>query len=131
ARRASAKASGGYVLQRWPVCQSAFGASSERPIWSVCHQRGIMQWQASSACPILWSTPGMSLQLSYPITDSYSYQNYQRQRQLTLGDLLLENRIVFLQGEIYTGNDNEVVVELIYWEGGSRGIEVHVYTESS
>jgi trigger factor len=27
---------------------------------------------------------------------------YQRQRQMTLGDLLLENRIVFLQGEIYT-----------------------------
>ncbi len=37
-----------------------------------------------------------------PIFDSHSYQQYQRQRQLTLGDLLLENRIVFLQGEIYT-----------------------------
>ena len=35
-----------------------------------------------------------------PIHDSYGYQSYQRQRQLTLGDLLLENRIIFLQGEI-------------------------------
>ena len=44
-------------------------------------------------------------------TNSYSYQNVQRQRQLTLGDLLLENRIVFLQGEIHTGNANEVVMK--------------------
>ena len=57
----------------------------------------------------------MSLHLPLPITDSYSYQSYQRQRQLTLGDLLLENRIVFLQGEIYTGNANEVVMKLLYW----------------
>ena len=42
---------------------------------------------------------------------SYGAQSYQRQRQLTLGDLLLENRIVFLQGEIHTGNANEVVMK--------------------
>ncbi len=45
-----------------------------------------------------------------PLMNSYSYQSYQRQRQLTLGDLLLENRIVFLQGDIHTGNANEVVM---------------------
>ena len=38
-----------------------------------------------------------------PVYDSHAYQSYQRQRQMTLGDLLLENRIVFLQGEIYAG----------------------------
>jgi hypothetical protein len=54
----------------------------------------------------------MSRLLPQPIYDSYTYQSYQRQRQLTLGDLLLENRIVFLQGEIYTGNANEVVMKL-------------------
>jgi len=31
-------------------------------------------------------------------------RDYQRQRQMTLGDLLLENRVIFLQGEIYDGN---------------------------
>ena len=40
----------------------------------------------------------MSLNMPLPITDSYSYQNYQRPRHLLLGDLLLENRFVFLQG---------------------------------
>ena len=53
------------------------------------------------------------MESSLPLSNSYSYQSYQRQRQLTLGDLLLENRIVFLQGEIYTGNANEVVMKLL------------------
>jgi ATP-dependent Clp protease protease subunit len=65
-----------------------------------------------------------------PRLDSYSYQNYQRQRQLTLGDLLLENRIVFLQGEIYTGNANEVVMKLLYLQSENRHKEVHFYINS-
>ena len=32
-----------------------------------------------------------------------AHMDYQRQRQMTLGDLLLENRIVFLQGPSTTG----------------------------
>jgi len=61
----------------------------------------------------------MSQPFPLPVFDSQSYQSYQRQRQLTLGDLLLENRIVFLQGEIHTGNANEVVecIELLKGDG--------------
>jgi ATP-dependent Clp protease, protease subunit len=65
-----------------------------------------------------------------PIFDSYSYQSYQRQRQLTLGDLLLENRIVFLQGEIYTGNANEVVMKLLYLQSENRRKDIHFYLNS-
>ncbi len=61
---------------------------------------------------------------------SYSYQNYQRQRQLTLGDLLLENRIVFLQGEIYTGNANELVMKLLYLQSENRRKDIHFYLNS-
>ena len=49
-----------------------------------------------------------------------SYRDYQRQRQLTLGDLLLENRIILLQGEIYDGNANEVVMKLLYLQSENR-----------
>jgi ATP-dependent Clp protease protease subunit len=62
--------------------------------------------------------------------DSYTYHSYQRQRQLTLGDLLLENRIVFLQGEIYTGNANEVVMKLLYLQSENRRKEIHFYLNS-
>jgi ATP-dependent Clp protease protease subunit len=62
--------------------------------------------------------------------NAYSYQSYQRQRQLTLGDLLLENRIVFLQGEIYTGNANEVVMKLLYLQSENRRKDIHFYINS-
>ncbi|MFO0819540.1 MAG: ATP-dependent Clp protease proteolytic subunit [Pirellulales bacterium] len=65
-----------------------------------------------------------------PMQASYAYQNYQRQRQLTLGDLLLENRIVFLQGEIYTGNANEVVMKLLYLQSENRRKDIHFYINS-
>lgn len=65
-----------------------------------------------------------------PIVSSYSYQSYQRQRQLTLGDLLLENRIVFLQGEIYTGNANDVVMKLLYLQSENRRKDIHFYLNS-
>lgn len=65
-----------------------------------------------------------------PIFDSYSYQSYQRQRQLTLGDLLLENRIIFLQGEIFTGNANEVVMKLLYLQSENRRKEISFYLNS-
>jgi ATP-dependent Clp protease, protease subunit len=65
-----------------------------------------------------------------PVWNSYTYQTYQRQRQLTLGDLLLENRIVFLQGEIYTGNANEVVMKLLYLQSENRRKDIHFYVNS-
>ena len=72
----------------------------------------------------------MSSHLPLPVFDSQSYQTYQRQRQLTLGDLLLENRIVFLQGEIYTGNANEVVMKLLYLQSENRRKDIHFYVNS-
>jgi ATP-dependent Clp protease protease subunit len=68
--------------------------------------------------------------LPLPIDNSYSYQSYQRQRQLTLGDLLLENRIVFLQGEIYTGNANEVVMKMLYLQSENKRKDIHFYINS-
>ena len=72
----------------------------------------------------------MSQPLPAPILNSYSYQSYQRQRQLTLGDLLLENRIVFLQGEIYTANANDVVMKLLYLQSENRRKDIHFYINS-
>jgi len=67
---------------------------------------------------------------SPPLLDSYSHQSYQRQRQMTLGDLLLENRIVFLQGEIYSGNAIEIVMKLLYLQSENRRKDIHFYINS-
>ncbi|MEM6656242.1 MAG: ATP-dependent Clp protease proteolytic subunit [Planctomycetota bacterium] len=55
---------------------------------------------------------------------------YQRQRQMTLGDLLLENRVIFLQGEIYDGNANELVMKLLYLQSENRRKPIHFYINS-
>jgi len=65
-----------------------------------------------------------------PPRASSAYRDYQRQRTMTLGDLLLENRIVFLQGEIYDGNANEVVMKLLYLQSENRRKDIHFYINS-
>jgi len=65
-----------------------------------------------------------------PLEIMNNYRDYQRQRQMTLGDLLLENRIVFLQGEIYDGNANELVMKLLYLQSENRRKDIHFYINS-
>ena len=57
-------------------------------------------------------------------------RDYQRQRQMTLGDLLLENRVIFLQGDIYDGNANELVMKLLYLQSENRRKDIHFYINS-
>ena len=56
------------------------------------------------------------------------HRDYARQRQMTLGDLLLENRIVFLQGVINDANANALVMQLLYlqYENRSQGIQFYI-----
>ena len=49
---------------------------------------------------------------------------------MTLGDLLLDNRIVFLQGEIYDGNANELVMKLLYLQSVNKRKDIHFYINS-
>lgn len=66
-----------------------------------------------------------------PLVDPVaSYRDYQRQRQLTLGDLLLENRIILLQGVIHDGNASEVIMKLLYLQSENRRKEIHFYINS-
>ncbi|MEM9586110.1 MAG: ATP-dependent Clp protease proteolytic subunit [Planctomycetota bacterium] len=85
--------------------------------------------------PENWSTADRDLSLqqnssAFELASSHSYQSYQRQRQMTLGDLLLENRIVFLQGEIHYGNANEIVMKLLYLQSENRRKDIHLYLNS-
>jgi ATP-dependent Clp protease protease subunit len=61
---------------------------------------------------------------------SAGYRDYQRQRQMTLGDLLLENRIIFLQGPIHDGNANELVMKLLFLQSENRRKDISFYINS-
>ena len=65
-----------------------------------------------------------------PLDPRANHRDYQRQRQLTLGDLLLENRIILLQGEIHDGNANELVMKLLYLQSENRRKDIHFYINS-
>ena len=56
--------------------------------------------------------------------------DYQRTRQMTVADLLLENRILFLQGPIHDGNANQLVMALLYLQSENRHQDVHLYINS-
>ena len=64
------------------------------------------------------------------LQNSHSHASYQRQRQMTLGDMLLENRIVFLQGQIHTGNANELVMKLLYLQSENKKKPINFYLNS-
>ncbi|MDG2409958.1 MAG: ATP-dependent Clp protease proteolytic subunit [Pirellulales bacterium] len=65
-----------------------------------------------------------------PIANPQLNRDYQRQRQMTLGDLLLENRIIFLQGEIHDGNANELVMKMLYLQSENRRKDINFYINS-
>lgn len=55
---------------------------------------------------------------------------YTRQRQMTIGDLLLENRIIFMDGVINDVTANMVVMKLLYLQSENRHQDVHLYVNS-
>ena len=80
--------------------------------------------------PMLPNMPDRVLSAMGAVNPQAAYGDYQRQRSLTLGDLLLENRIIFLQGEIHDGNANEIVMKLLYLQSENRRKDIHFYINS-
>lgn len=57
-------------------------------------------------------------------------RDYQRQRQMGIGDLLLENRIVFLDGVITDAAANLIVMKLLFLQSENRHQDIHLYVNS-
>lgn len=55
---------------------------------------------------------------------------YQRTREMTIDELLLENRIVFLIGEINHASAARVMMQMLYLENQKRGQDVSLYINS-
>ncbi len=56
--------------------------------------------------------------------------SYQRTREMTIDDMLLENRIIFLVGEISYRMATEVIMKLLYLDNLKRGVEISLYINS-
>ncbi len=55
---------------------------------------------------------------------------YQRTREMTIDELLLENRVVFLIGEINQASAARLMMQMFYLENIKRGQEIHFYINS-
>ncbi len=55
---------------------------------------------------------------------------YQKQRQMGIGDLLLDNRIIFMDGVINDAVANNIVMKLLYLQSENRHQDIHLYVNS-
>ncbi len=55
---------------------------------------------------------------------------YQRTREMTIDELLLENRVVFLIGEINYASAARVMMQMLYLENQKRGQDINFYINS-
>jgi ATP-dependent Clp protease protease subunit len=72
----------------------------------------------------------MERQTEQAMLDARLQVQYQRTREMTIDDLLLENRIVFLIGEISYRLASEVIMKLLYLDNLKRGVEISLYINS-
>jgi len=66
----------------------------------------------------------------YPHPTTAAPVSYQRTREMTVDELLLENRIVFLIGEISHASAMGVVMRLLYLENQKKGVDISLYINS-
>ena len=67
---------------------------------------------------------------SGPQGPTNQYPNYQRTREMSLTDMLLENRIIFLAGPILERTANVVIQQLLYLQSIRRNQDVNLYINS-
>lgn len=56
--------------------------------------------------------------------------SYQRTREMTIDELLLENRVVFLIGEINHASAARVIMQMLYLENQKKGQDINFYINS-
>jgi ATP-dependent Clp protease, protease subunit len=75
-------------------------------------------------------THSFDLEYTGSISMNQATREYQRQRQMGIGDLLLENRIVFLDGVITDAAANLIVMKLLFLQSENRHQDIHMYVNS-
>ena len=64
------------------------------------------------------------------LVDPRASVNYQRTREMSIDELLLENRVVFLIGEINYSSAARIIMQMLYLENQKRGQDINLYINS-
>lgn len=65
-----------------------------------------------------------------PHLDPIASINYQRTREMSIDELLLENRVLFLIGEINYSSAARIIMQMLYLENQKRGQDINLYINS-
>ncbi len=68
-------------------------------------------------------------QTMQPMANAHA-ASYQARREMTLDDLLLENRVIFLVGDIHAGTAARIMMQMLYLEDQKRGQTINLYINS-
>ena len=75
--------------------------------------------------------PGLSGEAMMPRhPDPIASVNYQRTREMSIDELLLENRVLFLIGEINYSSAARIIMQMLYLENQKRGQDINLYINS-
>ncbi len=62
--------------------------------------------------------------------DILASTSYQRTREMTIDELLLENRVIFLIGEINQSSAARILMQMLYLENQKKGQDINFYINS-
>jgi len=71
--------------------------------------------------------PGIS---QLPAVSQMAAPGYQRYREMTIDELLLENRVIFLVGEINHSSATGVIMRLLHLQNQKAGVDSNLYINS-
>jgi ATP-dependent Clp protease protease subunit len=84
--------------------------------------------------PLSQGAASMSAQFAAQIAEhlprAVASVSYQRTREMTIDELLLENRVVFLVGEINHASAARLMMQMFYLEHQKAGQDIHFYINS-
>ena len=63
-------------------------------------------------------------------TQPIAMSNYQRTREMSLDELMLENRVIFLVGEINQASSARIMMQMLYLEDQKKGQQINLYINS-
>ncbi len=66
----------------------------------------------------------------FPQINMAAPSGYTRYREMTIDELLLENRVIFLVGEINHVSATGVIMRLLYLQNQKRGVDINLYINS-
>src|SRR5690554_4793255 len=94
------------------------------------HPLGPLAHLPSQVVQAAFGTYGNAQAMADPRMATAAQAPYQRYREMTIDELLLENRVIFLVGEINYSSATGVIMRLLHLQNQKQGVDINLYVNS-